>query len=314
MKNAKFFQILIAGIIAVFSFACEDEEPPTADINASIDGYTATFSAGAINTTAYLWNFGDNNTSSEANPVHTYSMSGSFAVSLKVTGAGGEMTDTETIQILPSVEEMLSGGPAAANGKTWVLSRGYEEGKDGGSVIDDAMWVMLPSAENALDLIGMGQEYDNEFTFYHDGKYEVDVKNDTALAATLFGIFGGEVSLYTNDNNQFGLNLTSYEAPESATWTLHDENLVVDAVTDPLGTAVPAPHADRTITGRKWVSLSDGAYFGILDFPTTRKFVIKEITPEKMNVAMLICAYWPDPEGSGSIPTYFYHMTFVPKP
>jgi hypothetical protein len=61
------------------------------------------------------------------------------------------------------------------------------------------------------------------------------------------------------------------------------------------------------------VSLSEGAYFGIVDFATTRKFVIKEITPEKMDVALFICAYWADPIGSGSIPNLFYHLTFVPK-
>jgi hypothetical protein len=175
------------------------------------------------------------------------------------------------------------------------------------------MWVLLPSAENALDGIGMGKEYDNEFTFRHDGTYEVKLKNDTALTATLFGIFGGEVTLFTNENNALGLNMSSYTAPENATWTLHTEDLVVDAITNPLGTDVPAPHADVTITGKKWVSLSEGAYFGILDFPTTRQFVIKEITPDKMTVALFICAYWSDPMGSGSIPTFFYHLTYVPK-
>jgi len=310
-KSGSFISALI--FAAALFTACEKNDPPTAAIAYTIDGYTVTFTSEATNTSSYSWDFGDGNTSAEANPVHEYDMSGTFAVTLTVKGDGGSADATEDIEILPSVEEMLTGGPDATNGKTWVLSRGYVEGQEGGGVINNDMWVLIPSAENALDAIGMGKEYDNEFTFYYDGRYKVDLKNDTALTASLYGIFGGDVVLYTNENNMWGLNLSSYTAPESATWTLHSEDLVVDAITEPLGTAVPAPHANVTITGKKWVSLSEGAYFGLLDFPTTRKFVIKEITPDKLHVALFICAYWPDVAGSGSLPTFFYHLTFVPK-
>jgi len=313
MKRKLALLISALVLMAVTFVACEKQDPPSAEIIFSVDDYSVTFTADAKNTSSYLWDFGDGTTSAESNPVHVYNMSGTFTVTLTVTGDGGEKTTSEVVEILPSVQEMLSGGPAATNGKTWVLSREYVAGVDGGGVINNDMWVMLPSAENALDGIGMGKEYSNEFIFHNDGTYETDIKNDTALTATLFGIFGGEVTLFSNENNALGLNLSSYTAPESATWTLHTEDLVIDAITDPLGTTVPAPHANVTITGKKWVSLSEGAYFGILDFPTTRKFIIKEITPEKMTVALLVCAYWSDPTGSGSIPTFLYHLTFVPK-
>ena len=41
-----------------------------------------------------LWDFGDGNTSTEENPTHTYENSGSFDVSLSVTGDGGETSET----------------------------------------------------------------------------------------------------------------------------------------------------------------------------------------------------------------------------
>ena len=306
--------LLIAMIFIAVFVACEkDEAKPTAAFTASVNGYAVTFTSEVTNATTYLWDFGDDATSTEENPSHTYDQSGTYTVTLTVKGDGGQVVATEEVDVLASVEELLSGGPAATNGKTWVMSSGYVAGVDGGGVINNDMWVMLPSQAHALDSIGMGKEYDNEFTFHYDGTYEVDIKNDTALTATLFGIFGGEVAMYSNENNPLGLNMSSYTAPASATWTLHDEALVVDVITDPLGTAVPAPHAEVTITGKNWVSLSEGAYFGLLDFPATRKFVIKEITPEKMTVALFICAYWADVAGSGSIPTFFYHLTFVPK-
>ncbi len=310
-KQSVFF--IAATLMAVLLISCEKDDPPTASFTAAINGYEVTFTSKVTKATTYSWDFGDGGTSTEANPVHTYDESGTFTVKLTVKGDGGQAVATEEVEVLASFEELLTGGPSAPNGKTWVLCRGYEAGVDGGGVINNDMWVMLGSEENALDVIGMGQEYDNEFTFYYDGTYEINLVNDTAIAATLFGIFGGEVTLYTMEDNALGLNLSSYTVPENATWTLHEEPLVIDVITNPLGTDVPAPHGDVTITGKKWISLSEGAYFGILDFPSTRKFVIKEITEDKMKVALFVCAYWSDPTGSGSIPTYFYHLTFVPK-
>ena len=54
--------------------------------------YTAAFSA-TINTldnvTSYLWNFGDGNTSTQANPTHTYPNQGNYTVSLTITTSTG---------------------------------------------------------------------------------------------------------------------------------------------------------------------------------------------------------------------------------
>ena len=47
------------------------------------------------------WNFGDNNTSTEPDPTHTYAAPGTYSVTLTVTDASGR-TDTETQQITVS--------------------------------------------------------------------------------------------------------------------------------------------------------------------------------------------------------------------
>ncbi|MCB9851647.1 MAG: PQQ-dependent sugar dehydrogenase [Phycisphaerales bacterium] len=44
------------------------------------------------NPTAWLWNFGDNSTSTEQNPQHTYTSNGAFTVRLQVTSAAGVST------------------------------------------------------------------------------------------------------------------------------------------------------------------------------------------------------------------------------
>lgn len=315
MKKGLLFGSVAILIASIGLISCQ-KDPPSAGFTFVADGFTVTFTSVVTNTDSYLWDFGDGETSTEVNPVYVYTEANDYVVTLTVTGPGGTDERMQTLTILPVAEDiknMLSGGASATNGKTWVLTRAYNANNDGGSIIDPGMFLVVGMKESVLDSIGMESEYDNEFTFYHDGSYDIDIVNDTALTATLFGIFGGEVTLYTSDNNLYGLNKTSYTNPESSTWTFHEEDLVIDAVLNPLAADIPAVHGNVTFSGINWVSLSEGAYFGILDFPTTRKFIIKSITNESMNVALLICAYWTDPMGSGNLPTWLYHLTFVPK-
>ena len=77
---------------------------------------------------SYSWNFGDGETSTEAKPVHTYALSGTYTVTLVVKGEGGEATATKEVTIAASFLEMLTGGVADANGKTWVLSTNLSPG------------------------------------------------------------------------------------------------------------------------------------------------------------------------------------------
>lgn len=306
----------IAILIASIGLISCQKDPPSAGFTFVADGFTVTFTSVVTNTDGYQWDFGDGGTSTEANPVYVYSEAGDYDVTLIASGPGGTDTRVQSLTIAPVAADlinMLTGGETATNGKTWVLTRAYNANNDGGSVIDPVMFLAVGLKESVLDSIGMGSEYDNEFTFYHDGSYEVDIVNDSALAASLYGIFGGEVTLYTSESNLYGLNKTSYTNPESSTWAFHEEDLVVDAVLNPLATDIPAVHGNVTFSGFNWVSLSEGAYFGILDFPTTRKFIIKSISNESMNVALFVCTYWADPIGSGNIPTWLYHLTFVPK-
>lgn len=311
MKRTLFYSVPAFVMLAMLFASCK-KEPALSEIQATVNGYSVTFSVVVSNVDTYFWDFGDTKTSTEAAPVHEYLSSGSYTVNLTVTGRGGESKATRQIEVLPSINEMLTGGPAATNGKTWVLSAGYTAGMDGGGAIDNSMSVVLPSVENELNIIGLGEEYDNEFTFYSDGRYKVDVKNGIALTSSIYGMFTGTTVNYGNENNNLAIYGATYTAPASATWTLHEEDLVVDAITNPLGTEVPAPHENKTITGKKWVSLSEGAFFGILDFQTTRKFIIKEITPDTMNVALFICGYIAD-ENAWSIPEYLFHVTYIPK-
>jgi len=70
------------------------DPPPSAAFNASPTAGPAPLTVSFINQssgniTSYQWDFGDGNTSSAQNPVHTYTSSGTYSVFLVVSGPGG---------------------------------------------------------------------------------------------------------------------------------------------------------------------------------------------------------------------------------
>ncbi|WP_052292253.1 PKD domain-containing protein [Methanosphaerula palustris] len=74
---------------------------PVANFTANVTNGTAPLSVGftdlSIGSPATRsWNFGDDNTSTEQNPVHTYTAAGNYTVNLTVTNAGGSNTSVKT--------------------------------------------------------------------------------------------------------------------------------------------------------------------------------------------------------------------------
>ena len=88
--------------------------------------------------TSRLWDFGDGNTSTLADPVHAYAASGTYTVSLTVTGPGGTdthvCTDCIFIQELPPVADLA----AQPVGGIYDMSIGFTDLSTG--VIDSWLW------------------------------------------------------------------------------------------------------------------------------------------------------------------------------
>lgn len=57
------------------------------------------FTSTTTNVTNYLWDFGDNGSSTIANPQHLYAAGGVYTVKLTVSGAGGTTSITKTVNI-----------------------------------------------------------------------------------------------------------------------------------------------------------------------------------------------------------------------
>ena len=74
--------------------------PPTADFTGTpttiLERESVTFTNNSQYAATYLWNFGDGETSTEANPVHTYMTPGTYTVSLRVENTLGNDTKTRT--------------------------------------------------------------------------------------------------------------------------------------------------------------------------------------------------------------------------
>ena len=99
MKSRKFksFLFLVVLFTAV-TFSCDDSMPEPIYGTKPTVAFTATQSASDIftwsfanNTTgaiSYNWDFGDGSASTDANPTHTYSIPGSYTVTLTATAAG----------------------------------------------------------------------------------------------------------------------------------------------------------------------------------------------------------------------------------
>ena len=65
---------------------------------------------------SWSWDFGDTNTSTEQNPVNTYTAAGTYTVSLTATGPGGSDTETKVDYIVVDAEPPVaefSGSPTA---------------------------------------------------------------------------------------------------------------------------------------------------------------------------------------------------------
>lgn len=317
MKKNTFLILSMVAIMSIIAISCKETPAPTAEIFATIDGYTVTFNPTVTDVSTYAWDFGDGGTSTQVRPEHTYALSGTYTVTLVVKGEGGEATATKEITIAASFVEMLTGGESATSGKTWVMDRAYTVGDGGGPVMNAPYVLAVPSAENVLDLFGLGDEYDNEFTFFYDGHYSVNAKNGNVLAAAVYAsatetVIPGSIAW------EVGLCAASWDAPASATWTANTTDLVVDAVSDPNDTNVPPATETVTITGKTWIAITSEqsqSYFGIKDFPSTTSFIIDEITPDKMRVSLFVCAY-SDNGGDpiyNMMPSNMFHLTFIKK-
>ncbi len=220
-------------------------------------------------------------------------------------GDGGEATASLDVTIAASMAEMLSGGPANEDGKTWILSTAATANTDGaGQIKPHFPTDVLPFPDKVLEQLGIEAEYDNEFTFVHDGSYSVDNKNGNVLAGWLYsvGAIGEENIVSTTD---YGIFVVKHDESNNATWALGQGDLEIDAANEDAQENVTEetdvfPDAD-------YITFGNGGFIGILYFAD--KAIIRELSSDKMVVSFFLHSVQAHPDKPSTLIT----MTFVPK-
>lgn len=311
MKKQIFSLLSISALMFLFVFnSCKEADPPVAEIFFEADAsnpYQINFSAVATNADSYSWSFGDQKgTSTEKEPKYTYEMSGDYTVSLTAKGEGGEITVTKQITIAASVMEMLTGGPAATNGKTWVMSKTATAG-DGASSFTGIQYQPAPS--DVLTMFGLGAEYDNEYTFFNNGNYAVNPKNGAVLAGAVYAYMTN--TLAGDPSWDLGLAAAKYTAASGAKFELKEGNFTVTVREENPQTQVVSAVKQHTFNNVKYVSFTNG-FCGILTYNTT--IIIRDITSNRMTLSFLVSTLNPAVHTTDfEKPSIMYTLSFDKK-
>jgi len=301
LKNALGLGLILYLGICISSCK-EDEIPaPTLNLFITIDGFTVEIAAEAPDATSWEWDYGDGTVSDSAGShAYTYADGGDYTIECTVTGAGGETTKTEAITIA-TIEELLSGGADSPNGKTWVISK-TAGGYDGvGHIKTELIPNIFPSVNDLLDVIGLPDEWTNEYTFYSDGSYSIDNKNGDMMIPWIYADFEidpGDIV----ETTSYGFFQVTYPDPESATWSLSkNSTLTVETVYDEdidIGPIVGVP-LTVTFEDADYITFGGGGFIGLMDYTTTA--MIREISDERMTITLFYHEYMGDPGNDGDL-------------
>ncbi|MBM1105120.1 PKD domain-containing protein [Aurantibacter crassamenti] len=294
ISNAKvLLGSLVCFLLVLNSCSSDDDRtvesiPFTADIFQSINGKRVAFQGLTNNATSWNWDFGDGTTSTDKNPIHAYAEGGYYTAVLTAADAAGSSIVKQVelaIEITPYV--LLTGGATAESGKTWKLSSAHSEGDYFGNA--DAELTPFDGAPAPLPAgifgagLGMGEVYEDEFTFYFDGSYSQDVKADGAVFSGLLYQFvsTGGAGIVNDGGADFGLCTGMFTPETDATFTYAEsENLTISSVYGPGGML--------TYNGVSTLDFSGESFIGLKDFQ--QKVIIQDITDNTMRLVMFLAA------------------------
>jgi hypothetical protein len=297
MKRKLYFLMLtFLWIMVVMLPSCQEEEtrpvfPLSAEIFHSVAGRQVAFTALTHSAESWEWNFGDGKTSTEKNPVHVYDVGGYYVATLTAKDKAGSATSKEVklaIELTPY--SLLTGDHTASNykGKTWKLTADHGTEGDYLATADANLTVVaktpkpLPTGIFSTEF-GMGAIYDDEFTFFNDGSYGINVKADG-------GVFGGIVyqmalsggkDIINANGKSYGLCIGKYTPEPGSTFTFNEkENLTVPSVYGPGGAV--------TFNNVSTLSFSGTGFVGFRDFQN--KVIMTKITDTRMQLIMFMAA------------------------
>lgn len=300
-------RLIISCAFLVFTmlfFSCSEETtkvdlPTSAIIHYSVADKQVAFTALAHNATTYSWDFGDGNTSTEPNPVHVYEDGGYYTATLTVTGGTGTADDSANLAIALTPYVLLTGGPTATNGKTWRLTAAHPpEDKLANADLEFTYATDVEELpQGAFDLyLDLGEIYTDEFTFFFDGSYAHDVKEDGAtfaglLYASVLAQQGGTTITKTSGEIIAGADIfaiATYSPVDGATFVFNEkEDFTIPALPDFANGMHPAGFPILTYSDVTTIDFPNTTEFiGVMDFQ--RKVIVQDITANSMQLAMFM--------------------------
>lgn len=252
MKKTKFqflnAIIVLLGVFSLITFqSCDDDAPKAEDPIASFqfevdetDFQVVTFTNYSVNAETYSWNFGDGETSTDKDPVHTYAEAGSYEVTLTAINAddvSAEFSTSLTITDPDDATALLTGGSS----KTWKLYR------------EESSIVLGPDADLASTWWALTNDgsrpclYNQTFTFNTDGEFIFDD----------MGYTWGENDVFTGTDfyevcfEALAENMVKEDGTDVSAWLSGTHAYSYDPVV-----------GEITVTG-------DGAYLGIIKCGTS---------------------------------------------
>jgi PKD repeat protein len=313
MKNRRLFKNLLGlSIIAAMGFffsSCGDDNPvPTIKLYVEVEGFTVHIAAEAENVTSWHWDYGDGTTSdSIGGHTHIYTEGGDYTITCTVRGDGGEATDTWDVNIA-TIEELLTGGSS----KTWVLSK-TAGNMDGVSYrVNSSFTLDMPTAgSDVLDIVGLEEEYDNEFTFNSDGSYSMDFGNGNVLAGWVYS--SREMPDNIVKTTSYGIFSLKLTAPENASWSLHkNTDLTVNAVYDINDNNKGGVEETVVFGSVNYLTFDGDGFIGMKDYKNYA--IIRNISKEFLTVTIFWSSYYDDDNiGIYNLPSMMLTLTFIPK-
>lgn len=310
--RTRLFSWTTIALTAVLLVSCGEDPVPVPVVEMffeadASDPYTIDFTTTSSDATTFEWTFGDGETGVGESVSHTYAMSGDFTVTVTAMGEGGDATATKDITIAAGMAELLTGGPSATNGKTWILSRTATPGVDGAGSFDATYPAdIMPGTDDLLDVIGLGDEYDNEYTFFDDGSYSINNVNGNHLSGWLFaGAFIDQANWVTI--TPVGIFAIKHTPPTDATWSLtEDTDLTLDGVNeDPDDGTIT--EVTETFTAADYITFTNGGFITIQDMSVYA--IIRDISSTRLSVAVFMHSV----EAYATQPSHILSFTFDAK-
>lgn len=125
-------------VIVFFLYGCQKDVPPAPvarfeyrENAATRDGAQYTFVNLTTNAQTYNWTFGDGGSSSEQHPTYVFKKNGTYNVTLKATGEGGEDYFNQSIRVstVPTTGRLIFWSRIGNKGNITVSIAGSEIGK-----------------------------------------------------------------------------------------------------------------------------------------------------------------------------------------